>query len=101
MEKEIIKQSILQAILNDPNKNDIIKVSLFGSHLNGDAKKDSDVDVLVELDPNSNVGFFKLAQIRRNMMKYVGKDIDLVTPSALSEYFKDEVINNAEFVYER
>ena len=101
MSKEELKKSILEAIENDPNKADIRKVSLFGSHIHGTAKEDSDIDLLVEFDPEAIVGFFKLAQIRRNIMKYVKKDIDLVTPSALSEFFKDEVINSAEFIYER
>lgn len=101
MNKEELKKSITKAIENDPNKEDIKTVSLFGSHIHGTAKADSDVDLLIEFEPGAVVGFFELAQIRRNIMKYIKKNVDLVTPSALSEFFRDEVINQAEFIYEK
>ena len=101
MDKKQIKKITLKAIENDPNKKDIVKISLFGSYLHGVAKKNSDVDLLVEFEPSAVVGFFKLAQIQRNFKKYFKKNIDLVTPEALSKYFRNEIINSAECIYEK
>jgi uncharacterized protein len=101
MSKEQIKQKIKEAIENDPNKEDIVRVSLFGSYIHSEAKGDSDVDILIEFRPNSMVGFFTLAQIKRNMEKFAQKEVDLLTPQALSKYFRDEVLQEAETIYEK
>lgn len=101
MSKEHIKQAIREAMENDPNKKDIFKVSLFGSHAYGMPKPDSDVDVLIEFRPNSGIGFFKFFDTRDNFEKHVGKKIDLLTPRSLSKYFRDEVIAKSEIIYEQ
>ena len=59
MSKQEIMQKIKEAIEKDPLKKDIQKVSLFGSQIHGDAKEDSDVDVLIEFTPTAKIGFFK------------------------------------------
>lgn len=101
MSKEKLKQSIRQAIANDPHKEDILKVSLFGSYAYGQPKANSDIDLLIEFEPKAMVGFFKLSDIKRNLEKYLKKEVDLVTPSALSKYFRDEVIAQAYPLYEK
>lgn len=101
MSKEKLKKTIRQAIANDPHKKDILRVSLFGSQLNKSARGDSDVDLLIEFEPKAVVGFFKLSEIKRNLEKYLKKEVDLVTPSALSKYFSDEVISQAYPLYEK
>jgi uncharacterized protein len=101
MNKEQIKQKIKLAIEKDPNKDAIIKVSLFGSYINGMQRDDSDVDVIIEFRPNSGIGFFKFFDTRNNFEQHVGKKIDLLTPQALSKYFRDKVLAEAETIYER
>ena len=101
MNKKQIKEQIIQAIGNDPFKEDIKKVSLFGSYLFGEPKKDSDIDILIEFQPQATIGFFKLAKIKRNLESSVKKQVDLLTPEALSKFFKAEIINKAEIIYER
>ena len=99
MSKEEIKQAIRKAVENDPNKEDILSVSLFGSYAYGTPNPDSDIDVLIEFEKGAVVGYFKLARIQRHMRESVGKKIDLLTPQALSKYFREEVLNKAELIY--
>jgi len=101
MDKELLKTKLLQAVKNNPHYADIRCVSLFGSHIHGEAEEDSDVDVLIEFMPEATVGFFKLAQIQRSIADFVGRKVDLLTPDALSKYFRDEVLAQAEYVYEK
>lgn len=101
MDKEQLKTRLLQAVKNNPHYADIRSVSLFGSHIHGTADKDSDVDILVEFMPEATVGFFELAQIQRSMSAFVGQKVDLLTPDALSKYFRDKVLHEAERIYER
>jgi len=102
MSKQEIKQKIKEAVEKDPLKEDIQKVSLFGSYVHGDFKDDSDVDVLIEFTPTARIGFFKLAQIKRNMEDSLNnREVDLLTPEAISKYFREEVLKEAEQIYEK
>jgi uncharacterized protein len=100
MSKEEIKAKIKQAIERGQDQDAIKKVLLFGSYLHGDARPDSDVDVLIEFKPLAKVGYFKLIDIQDSLEKNVGKRIDLLTPGALSKYFKNKVLAEAEVIYE-
>lgn len=101
MSKQAIKAKIKEAIIKNPHLKDIQKVSLFGSYLSGKPEKDSDVDLLIEFTPKAKVGLFKLVQIKDDLEGYVNKPVDLLTPEQLSKYFRDEVLKQAEIIYER
>lgn len=101
MSREEIKDKIRKAVEGSPFKEDIQKVSVFGSHVHGDFKDSSDVDVLIEFTPSAKVGFFRLVEIQREMERFVGKKVDLLTPESLSKYFREEVIAEAGLVYEK
>jgi uncharacterized protein len=101
MSKEDLKKKIKEAVEKDPLKENIQKVSLFGSYIHEDFKNDSDIDVLIEFTPTANIGFFELARIKRNMEQFMNREVDLLTPEAISEYFREEVIKEAETIYEK
>ena len=101
MDKEQLKARLLQAVESNPHRSDIKSVSLFGSYIHGTADEDSDIDVLVEFMPEATVGFFKLARIQRSIAEFIGRKVDLLTPEALSKYFRDKVLQEAERIYER
>ncbi len=101
MSNKELKKIICEAIEADPNKEDILKVSLFGSQVYGNPQPDSDVDVLIEFRPNAPIGLFEFVRIQRRFSEFSGKKIDLLTPSALSKYFREEVLNNAKTIYEK
>lgn len=101
MSKQAIKAKIKQAIIQNPRLEDIQKVSLFGSYLFEKQKKDSDIDLLIEFTPNAKVGLFELVQIQTDIEDSINKPIDLLTPEQLSEFFRDEVLSQAEVIYEK
>ncbi len=101
MSKQEIKEKVRQAIESNTYKNDIQKVSLFGSYLHGTAKDDSDVDVLVEFTSDAHISLFDLVDMKREMEEAVKKPVDLLTPESLSKFFRDSVINEAELIYEK
>jgi predicted nucleotidyltransferase len=51
-------------------RNHIRKLSLFGSVLHGDFSPESDIDFLVEFDPDHIPGFIKLAGMESSFQKY-------------------------------
>ena len=80
-------------------RNHIRKLSLFGSVLHGNFRPDSDIDLLVEFDPDHIPGFLKLAHMERELSEIIGEKVDLRTPQELSKYFRDEVLSEAEVQY--
>ncbi|MFN0166054.1 MAG: nucleotidyltransferase family protein [Bryobacteraceae bacterium] len=82
-------------------RNHIRKLSLFGSVLTPRFRPDSDVDVLVEFDPDQLPGLFRVARMERELSEALGRKVDLRTPEDLSRYFRDEVVASAVVQYER
>ena len=76
-------------------------MALFGSYVRGQSTPTSDVDVLVQFREDAGIGFFEYARIRRDLSSALGRNVDLVTPEALSPYIKPQVLSEAEVVYER
>jgi hypothetical protein len=75
------------------------KLSLFGSVLRDDFGPDSDVDVLVEFDPDARVTLFDISRMELELIDLLGREVDLRTKEDLSRYFRDEVVAEAEDVY--
>lgn len=77
----------------------IRRLALFGSVLRDDFSPDSDVDVLVEFEPGHVPGlaFFGM---QRELSEILGRKVDLNTSQDLSPYFRDEVLEEAEVLYD-
>ncbi len=81
--------------------NRIHRLSLFGSVITERFRPDSDVDMLVEFEPDSGTTYLDLARMERELSDLLGRQVDLRTPMELSRYFRDEVIAGAAVQYER
>lgn len=77
----------------------IRRLSLFGSVLREDFRSDSDIDVLVEFEPERCVGFIRLGMMEEELSELLGRKVDLNTAGLLSPYFRDEVLSEAETIY--
>ncbi len=76
----------------------IHRLALFGSALRDDFTADSDVDVLVEFEPNARIGlaFFRLQD---ELSDLIAQKVDLHTPQSLSKHFRDDVLSEAKDIY--
>jgi uncharacterized protein len=80
-------------------RNHIRRLAFFGSVLRDDFTAESDVDVLVEFEPGTRVGL-RFFGMERELSEILGHKVDLNTPGFLSKYFRDEVIAEAEVLYD-
>ena len=101
MTKQDIKTKLFEAVRNVPHRDDIKAVALFGSYINDNAREESDVDVLIDFEPAAVIGLFEFVEIQQYLADALGKTVDLLTPQSLSKYFRDEVLKQAEMVYEK
>lgn len=71
----------------------IESLALFGSVARGEAVDTSDVDLIVEF--NRPVGLFHFSRVRRALSDLLGCQVDLVTPAALREEMRDDILQEA------
>lgn len=81
------------------HRNHIRKLSLFGSVLSEKFTPESDIDVLVEFEPDHIPGLIKLSGMELELGKIIGRKVDLRTPEDLSRYFRQETVDSAEELY--
>ena len=81
-------------------KNHVRKLSLFGSALRDDFTLDSDIDVLVEFEPETRVGLIRFAGLELELGEILGRKVDLNTPGFLSKYYRDKVLVEAVVQYD-
>ena len=96
LEQKISKDKLIEFC----RRNHIRKLSVFGSALQGQLKPDSDIDLLVEFEENHTPGLFTIVRMEMELARMLGRKADLRTPEDLSQYFRDEVIRNAELQYQ-
>jgi uncharacterized protein len=79
----------------------IRRLSLYGSTLKGCNRPDSDVDLLVEFQPDAKPSLLTMARIEIELSSLLGgRKVDLRTAQDLSRYFREEVVRAAETQYD-
>lgn len=81
-------------------RNRIRKLSLFGSVIRDDFGPESDIDVLVEFEPGTRVGYIALMRMQRELGAILGRRTEIVRPAGLREWLRKEVLGSAELQYE-
>ena len=78
----------------------IRRLSVFGSALREDFGPASDIDVLVEFEPDRTPGLLGVACMELELSEmFSGRRVDLRTPEDLSRYFRQDVLDTAEVQY--
>jgi len=78
----------------------INEFSVFGSVLRDDFGPDSDIDVLVSIDPKAHIGLFEIAQMQIELEEMFKRPVDLVEKEGLrNPYRRSEILSIAQLVY--
>jgi len=82
------------------HRRHIRRLALFGSLLKGSHRPGSDVDLLVEFEPEAKPSLLTMAEIEMELSGLLGgRKVDLRTPQELSRYFREDVVRAAEVQY--
>ena len=95
LSKKHIEQ--IKAYLADKPVN---RAYLFGSYARDEAKKGSDVDILVELDYTQQIGLV-FVQMKLDLEELLHKEVDLVSANGVSKYIKPIIDREKELIYAR
>ena len=75
------------------------ELALFGSALGDSFGPDSDLDFLVEFQPEAQVGFMKLAKMQREFSAVLNRKVDLVPKGGLKPKIRQAILSGAEVLY--
>ncbi len=90
----------IRTIINYFRNRPILKAYLFGSYVRGEADKDSDIDILVDLDYSQKIGL-QFFQMKIDLEKLLSIKVDLVSSDGLSTYIKPLVEREKQLIYAR
>lgn len=77
----------------------ILELSLFGSAVRGEMRPGSDVDVMVEFDPNTRIGLIRFESLSEELETLIGRKVDLVTKRGLKPWIRPQVLKEAQVIY--
>ncbi len=81
-------------------RHHIRRLSVCGSVLREDFRPDSDIDVLVEFDPEHRPGMVGMHQVEEELSHlYGGHRIDLLNPKYLNRRIRDRMVQEAEVLF--
>lgn len=90
---------LLRADRTALERSGIRRAALFGSSARGDANADSDVDVLVVLDPEAHVGLVRFVTLQEHLRRLFGREVDLVSRGSLLPDRDRAILNEAVWAF--
>ena len=80
-------------------RHQVRELSVFGSVARGEMRPDSDVDLLVEFQPQAKVDLVDHAGLMLDLAQLLGRKVDLVSKKALKPRIRDSVLAEARLLY--
>ncbi|MFH1413072.1 MAG: nucleotidyltransferase family protein [bacterium] len=90
-------QAIIKKTIPVLAKHQVKKSSIFGSFAHGDNKKDSDIDILVELKDGKTL--LDLVSLEMDIEKEINKKVDVITYNSIHPLLKDSILRNEIKIY--
>lgn len=84
---------ILRANKDRLRARGVLHAAIFGSLARGEARDNSDVDVLVEIDPEKRIGVFAYAGIELDLSRLMGREVDLANARVLKRYARNAILH--------
>ncbi len=73
----------------------VTRLAIFGSTARGQARPDSDVDVLVDIDDKRKISLFDLAGLRLYLCDILGQEVEVARRKALKPFLRDNILAEA------
>lgn len=96
---DISIQEIAKEVKPVMQKYGVKSAGLFGSYARGDARADSDVDILVSLG-SKPLSLWDFVAFKNELSDILKKTVDLISDKAIIPYFKDYIYKDLKPLYE-
>lgn len=85
----------LSAHAGDLRRLGITHAAVFGSVVRGEAETDSDIDILVDLDPNAKLTLLDYVSLQSRLEKILCFPVDMVNRKTLKPFLRDHIVAEA------
>lgn len=88
-----VVESKREEVLAAARRHGATNVRIFGSVARGDADECSDIDILVDLDPDRSL--FDLGRLWSDLEQILGRPVDVVTENGLKQRIRERVLKES------
>lgn len=81
-----------QQLLRDHSVKDLY---IFGSVARNKNQETSDIDILVEYEPEARIGIFDFIRLKRDLSELLDCEVDLTTRDSLHKALRKDILNEA------
>jgi len=89
----------LNALEKPLRERGLRSLAVFGSVARGTARADSDVDVLIDVEPGTSFSLIDLVRLKDFLQDRLGYEVDVVTRTGLEADVRDRVQSEAVIVF--
>lgn len=94
----LIKKKIIK-VQDKLNKEfDVAEIGVFGSYIRGEARNDSDLDILISLKPEHTVGLIKFNSLKDFLSDLLKIKVDLVLKDGIKPALKKYILSEVEYL---
>lgn len=95
--EEIIKKlEELKPILQE--KYRVAQIGVFGSTVRGENREKSDVDILVEFEPDAKISLLDFVELENFLSDLLGTKVDLVEKSTLKRRIGKQILSEVVYI---
>jgi predicted nucleotidyltransferase len=77
----------------------VTHAALFGSRARGDNRPDSDIDIMIDIDPEAPVGVWEYAGLKRYIASLFDGPVDVIDRGALKPYVRPPAEGDAVYAF--
>lgn len=100
--KEVTRDDILTYLRENKqflfSEYHLVKIGLFGSFTRGEDTEDSDIDLLVEFEPNTEDLMEIKSRIKRMLKNRFNREVDICREKYIKPYFKPQILQSVIYV---
>jgi putative addiction module CopG family antidote len=89
----------LKALEPELKQRGVTSAAIFGSVVRGQARSDSDVDVLIDISPANPFDLLDLVGVKNLLADRLGRPVDVIEREAIKPRLRDSILAEAETVF--
>lgn len=91
-------KSVLQSEKEELNRLGITEVGIFGSYVRGEAAIESDIDILIDVSPDSPLTLLSLIELEQSLSEKLDKKVDLAIKADLKPNIGKHILSEVVYV---